>query len=408
MTGSGDCVGGLYGVLWASVGDNSKAQSKAACDVTGGSKVGGLVGSLESGSITNCAALSFDDASNGLPGGKATDIRLGLYKVTGNGYYVGGAIGQQKGAAYNCTAEMQVDGVYYVGGFVGYCESGNASNNSVHGPVSGNGHAALANVVGHERCVGGYAGYIKSSDISSCSSAAMVSYSPTTMGKTDNGNPYGGFIGMIDAGRVTNCCSSGNVAADYYVGGFIGYCRSGVYLTNDFTTTRVDGHSASRYDKGHNGKAGCLGGFIGYDENTGWLANCVSYGKIKFDATTDASNNPRFADLTTINGFVGYSPRAANQYASTTFFLSDAKLGEDGKPVYDADLQMPLEFNYNFGYYKGYSPWAQPGTRTFETAKDGASGEATYPEKCSGIFPYYRAGVSIPFYGDWATGVDSK
>lgn len=360
--GTGDCVGGLFGGLASS----SLGRGVAYVSVSGGNRVGGLVGNCESSTIWNCEARSLDGASANVAN-NAAKKRAGHLLVKGTGDSVGGAIGYRaNGDVTNCVAEVQVSGKRVVGGFVGYSEGGSTSGCSSHGVVT-DGRAALINIAVTEDCAGGFVGLFKSGNTWNCSSEPFISYK----GTDSNGRYNGGFAGSIENGQITGSCASGVVYGCQYIGGFAGYAGGSAYFTNDLTTTRVNVWSSTR-------KADYAGGFFGRDDSSSSSSSCASYSRIVY--------NPNMAEVNHVNGFVGYSTKSS--YDSNSFYLSDGPVGSEG-------------FNTKFGY----SPCAQPGTRTFAQATVANPTGETYPEKCTAPFPYDRVGVSVPFYGDWATGV---
>ena len=121
VSGSSDNVGGLVGLNGLNPATIINCSSSAA--VSGTSRVGGLVGRLQAGSIT-------------------TSYSSGT--VSGNGYYVGGLVGENSATTINCYSSATVNSGASndAGGLAGY-NSGSITNCYSSGAVvSGNPFAA--------------------------------------------------------------------------------------------------------------------------------------------------------------------------------------------------------------------------------------------------------------------------
>ena len=141
-------------------------------NITGGTGVGGLVGTFGYGNINNCyvtGSIKADDA------------------------YIGGLIGMASGGRLtNCYANANIDGTYTstytssIGGLVGYLTTG----------------AQVDNCFAKGSIINGYSN-------------------------------IGGLIGLVEDSTVTNCFASGKVAGTTLVGAFIGSIGGTSSATNN-------------------------------------------------------------------------------------------------------------------------------------------------------------------------------
>ena len=149
-------VGSLIGYL--NHGSITNCRAKGAA-VSGGSYVGGLVGS-NTGNITKCGSTGSvwaDQYVGGLVGqvgdGKVT-MSYSTASVSGN-RNVGGLVGKtgsESSEVTHCYASGSVTGSSYVGGLVGQVERGNAYKSYSTGSVSGSQYTG--GLVGHTRVLG--------------------------------------------------------------------------------------------------------------------------------------------------------------------------------------------------------------------------------------------------------------
>jgi len=172
---AGYVVGSLIGELgWAMV-TNCYAEGGS---VSGGSSVGGLVGTNYNGLITDSYTKS---------------------TVSGN-EDVGGLVGftDYETEIYNCYSTSSVNGGDHAGGLVGW-NYGVITSCYSTGSVSG------------DNCVGGLVGY-KHETVTNCYANAIVS-----------GVSYvGGLLGYSCCGTTSNCYAAGAVTGNNYVGGLVG------------------------------------------------------------------------------------------------------------------------------------------------------------------------------------------
>ena len=167
-------------------------------DVTGEVYVGGLVGHIHDGSLSNCHST----------GNVAGHTR------------VGGLVGESGGIMSDTYSAASVSGSFEVGGLIG----------QNHGPVSKS--YSTGRVTGHEY-VGGLVGWNHEGTVNNSYSSARV----------DGESLVGGLVGH-NRGSVSNCYSTGNVTAYEDVGGMVGRNYQGT-VSNSFWDIETSGQSTS-------------------------------------------------------------------------------------------------------------------------------------------------------------------
>jgi hypothetical protein len=206
MTGSYD-VGGLIGELW----DGSVSNCYTTGSVSGPETIGGLIGN-NNGPVSGCYSSA-------------------LVTCTDDGDYAGGLLGYNEGdaaAISDCYATGDVIGLGFaasIGGFIGESWDGSISR-----------CFATGNVIG-DYAVGGFAGYQYSAIINNCYATGSVT------GVDD----VGGLIGDNEDNTISNCFASGMVVGDSFVGGLIGdsFGDLAVVVTNCFWDMTTTGQSTS-------------------------------------------------------------------------------------------------------------------------------------------------------------------
>jgi len=170
-------------------------------NITGGDNVGGLVGYIWDGTVSN----SYSTGS--MTGDKS----------------VGGLVGYNHGTVSNCYSSGTVTDGENVGGLVGYNDYGTVSNSYASGTVTGN------------SSVGGLVGYNHNGTASNCYATGNVA-----------GTSYvGGLVGENYGSTVSNCYSSSTVTGNYeYVGGLVGF-NFASSVSNSFWDTETSGQSTS-------------------------------------------------------------------------------------------------------------------------------------------------------------------
>ncbi|MGE8637078.1 MAG: beta strand repeat-containing protein, partial [Achromobacter sp.] len=168
--------------------------------VTGGTRVGALVGDNQGGQIINSYA-------QGVVNGGAT---------------AGGLVGASSGSITNSHADVKVTTTSgYSGGLVGN-NSGDISNSYATGDVSG----------GAGSYFGGLVGYVSAGNLTDVYATGNV---------TTGGNSAGGLVGGSLASMIKNAYATGDVTATFNVGGLIGYgygvTIDSVHATGKLTST---------------------------------------------------------------------------------------------------------------------------------------------------------------------------
>ena len=170
-------------------------------DITGGRNVGGLVGYIWDGTVT-------DSYSTGSVSGNDDVGGLVAYN-----YY---------GTVSSCYASGTVTGTSHVGGLVGWNDEGTVSNSYATGNVTGTSY------------VGGLVGRNDEGTVSNSYATGNVT-----------GTSYvGGLVGYKYYGTVNNCYSSGTVTGNSSVGGLVGWNYYGT-VSNSFWDTETSGQATS-------------------------------------------------------------------------------------------------------------------------------------------------------------------
>jgi hypothetical protein len=242
-----DCVGLFARISWVHpIEDVGVVENVGLvnADVTGGSRVGALVG-RNAGIVSNSYSLSsvtgeywyvgglvgYDD------GGSVTDC-YSTGNVTGHNYYVGGLVGHitgartvREGTVSNSYSTSNVSGVTRVGGLAG----------SALADVSVRTSYFAGSVTGW-RWVGGLVAENYGGNVSS-------SYST---GNVTGYDMVGGLVGLNLWGAVSDCYHTGSVTGDHNVGGLVGRNEWGT-IKDSCSVGSVHGDSKA-------------GGLVGYNE----------------------------------------------------------------------------------------------------------------------------------------------
>ncbi len=192
---------------------------------------GGVVGRLDSGTVTNCYHL----------GTVSADISF-FGEMAG---YIGGVVGSLgSGKVSNCYQIGSSSGFTCIGGVVGLVETGTVANCYQDGYVDG--------------CynVGGVVGEVKSGTVTDCYKTGY------TYATTDSSENTGGVVGY-NKGVVKRCYKSGYVEGLVCTGGVVGVNYGTV--ENCYNLGQVEGDQYT-------------GGVAGRSYST--VANCFSKGKL--------------------------------------------------------------------------------------------------------------------------------
>lgn len=268
-------------------------------NITGKAQVGGLVGRLESGTIS---------------GVDVSGTVQGMYTEVGGlvGYIRETAI-DQASAAVEVTA-----GTAHVGGLVGNVQNGSSivychATGSVSSPTN--------------YAVGGLAGTFWGSTLED-------SYA---IGNISGRDAVGGLAGYYGSGSIARCYATGSVTATpdgtSQFGGLVGVAQSGATITDSFATGDVNG-----FDR--------VGGLVGYSTTSGAITNTFATGQV--------------SGATDLGGLIGKNisaPITASYYNSETSGQSDTGKGE---PRTTAQMRQGMAYNAAatyVGWFENTPPW---------------------------------------------------
>lgn len=284
---------GLFGYVDNAVIRNLTLEN---ADVTGKNAVGILVGTVNTGTISNCHSSGkvrcISARSGGLIGsGMSIALQDSSSSASVKGLtFQGGLIAdvsvyQSLSSISNCHASGAVIGSYTVGGLIGNIDGKSTikvtlSNSYATGNVSGDNHS-IGGLVGSH---GGY------SEISGCYAEGTV----TALARTDGYQVQnvGGLVGM-NYGQISTSNAVGAVNGGFQVGGLVGTSESGsinrCYATGNVNTSsdRAGGLVGLNYAAindsyatgsvtGNNRVGGLLGLF-----HTGTVSRCYAAGLVK-------------------------------------------------------------------------------------------------------------------------------
>ncbi len=177
-------------------------------DVTGDTYVGGLVGHIHDGSLSNChstGSVAGDTHVGGLAGesGGAVSNTYSTASVSGS-FEVGGLIGQNHGTVSKSYSTGMVTGDEYVGGLVGWNHHGTISNSYSSGMVDG--VSLVGGLVGSNRAT-----------VSNCYSFGTVTGLEDVgglVGRNYQGTVNSSFWDIETSGQATSSGGTGNSTAE--------------------------------------------------------------------------------------------------------------------------------------------------------------------------------------------------
>jgi hypothetical protein len=291
VTGGAQIVGTLAGTNRGTISNSSVTGV-----VSGGYRVGGMVGENNPGTVEYCFANVTVLANNGRIGGLV-------------GFNVGGTV-------YQSYATANVSGGWYVGGVVGRNLQGTMQQCYATGNINGS------------NSVGGLVGDTEGGSISN-------SYA---MGNASGGFAVGGLIGYVWQTAVSNCYSTGSVGGGSFDhGGLIGY-RFGGTVLNSYWNTETSGQSASAGGQGRT-TAQLLdqANFVNWNFNETWgIHQGLSYPWLQWQGAAGGHNYPYGLSgdsncdgivnvldaITTVNYVMGNNPQP--------FCFENADINQDG------------------------------------------------------------------------------
>ncbi len=378
-SGGSERTGGIAGAANASAGTRgSIANCTNRGAVSGGSKTGGIAGTVSYCNIENSVssnAVSGNERTGGIAGelhsGAGVDSCTNTGKVTGS-TYVGGLTGKQEhsGDVLNSINRGDVKGSGgYVGGITGSAEYNYAAGigSSIiryctnSGDVEGNSHT------------GGIAGF-SNANIGDCINRGDVDggkYTAGIVGITNDGgdtlkdnvnegnitgtNDVGGICGYQQSSAIVHCHNKGDVKGTQDVGGIIGFNRpidvgcTIKYCINDGDVTATGPQDSET----------TLGGIVGYG-NAVSVIECGNTGDIegegknaggiigyaKGGSITDCYNRGAVYGYRYIGGIVGHARETVKVTRSYCF-------APDDHPKYSGQDGIDCIY-YEVGYY-GYT-----------------------------------------------------
>lgn len=284
LDGKGKIIKGLtvnrntdYAGLFGAIGEKSSITDikLEAVDITGFNNVGSLVGFNDGGTISRVYAAGKVSGSaesgiansiGGLVGENYGEISDSYATGSVNGISnAGGLVGYNNGeiSGSNSSADVSAsENSYYIGGLVGFNDSGTISDVYAAGNVSAKEHSYH---------VGGLVGYNDGGTISDVYAAGSVSAS-------EDSYHVGGLIGYNDTGTISGSYSSGNVNGTSYVGGLVGSNDTGT-ISDSYSSGIVIGTAY-------------VGGLVGY--NNGDIGRSYAIGGVNDGVADD-----------TVGGLVG-------------------------------------------------------------------------------------------------------
>ncbi len=243
---------GLFGYVTSTGQIKNLRMENVDVNTVGGYGVGGLVGKIDFGTITNCYSsgrvLGDKEEIGGLVGGNQGGTVIDCYSTVtvSGGDETGGLVGYNpEGAITNCYSTGNVSGNEQIGGLVGDNKA-TITNCYCSGSVSGN--VEVGGLVGGNNWEGNNWG-----TISNC----------YAMGDVSGGYFTGGLVGLNDGsygyGTISNCYAIGSISGDSYTGGLVGDNYG--TISNCYATGAVDGNDYT-------------GGLVGYDETPTSYTSC--------------------------------------------------------------------------------------------------------------------------------------
>jgi len=247
---------------------------------------GGLVGHLESGTISSSKSAG---------------------PVKGSGKIIGGLVGKMQGGLIrDSSSSAAVDGGQNIGGAVGNMSSGTVTRVSATGRVVLNTNDS--GISGASSRNDGRS----SGDVSAVSSVGGRHYVTLAISGAGPYDTFGGFVGIISGGTISESFANGNVTAlGQSIGGFAGTIRNSASITDSYATGDVDA--------GENSNSSNIGGFVGLLDNGSIVQRAYASGLV---------SGPGFYGL--IGGFVGGMGSSSSISNSFSSGRTSAAFGDAG------------------------------------------------------------------------------
>lgn len=343
--------------------------------IVAGYRIGGITARTTSGTIENVinkinieSKGMHQETSTSIAGGisgAATDVVIknsaNYGKIIGEGMEVGGIVGYiGNGDITNCanlsslveiTGASQ-EGSSCVGGIAGYIQDSNISNSR-----------NIANIMGYKAYVGGIAGcVIDSGDITNCENSGslvkntgartngfshvggIVGYTKGNINKCINhadvvgaNAAVGGIAGYSEGNNITNCANlssliqttGANSTGYSFVGGIVGYNKADISIS--YNISNIEGAKSS------------VGGIAG--QSSGIITSCYNKGNVKSLGVNDSGYN-------TMGGIVGYAGNTVSDCYNMGDVTGTVKyiggiIGSNA--VTDLTVKQELKNCYNIG-----------------------------------------------------------
>jgi len=195
--------------------------SGLSIDIGDANSNGGLFGVVDSGTIRNIGFIELDPLNPTVDGGEFVGGLVGsllggtvsnsftIVNVYADDNYAGGLVGRVDAGATieNSYASGTVGGDNFIGGLIGYSVYSTIANSYSSGTVEGDDYVG--------GLVGGLAGV-------SGGAPSIVRGSHSSATVTSAGEKSGGLIGYVDEARVVNSYATGSVSGADVVGGLVG------------------------------------------------------------------------------------------------------------------------------------------------------------------------------------------
>ena len=287
--GVGGLVGGIYGgaVTDCSAANLTIENSSADQSVYGGliSYIGGAV--TVSSCTLGAGKIEFKGAEicGGIVGQSNNENAsiincVNNSTISSNKNYVGGIVGfLREGALNGCGNKGNITGTAGVGGLVGDMGENGTNSPKAYGVIT-NKCYNTGNITGTGNNVGGIAGVV---------TAGRIEQSRNTGNITSTGSNVGGIAAQVKVGDVNACYSGYNntIKGASNVGGVVGLLYPITYKSNAnrwLGGTKVINCQSSSYiistDTANSGAAGCVVGWA-RQEKDHWgivIANCTNWG----------------------------------------------------------------------------------------------------------------------------------
>lgn len=282
-------------------------------------------------------------------GSDLKNIKLTNVSISGN-FHVGALIGSQtSGNVTNCSSTGTITGVdYNVGGLIG---ESNGAITSCYSTAS----------VNTARNCGGLIGRMNAGSVS-------LSYSTGTV--TATGDYVGGLSGTNN-GTISSCYSTSNVTGNEVVGGFVG--MQSADLTNCYSSGQVTGLGA--IDNG---------GFVGY-YNTGTPTSCFWNTETSTFATSGGTGGSSGTGKTTTEMQTEATFTGAS-WNFTTIWKMDLGCPNNGHPIFLAQSTQARPT------ISSTTPGSRCGTGTVSLEASGSAGTLSWYAAATGGSPIGSTG----------------